>query len=219
MGKNLALFLFLALSSFTIRAQQAPFYNDIEVLKKLDSITPPAKNQILFVGSSSFTNWVNVQDYFPGYLILNRGFGGSSLQDVIRYADDIIFPYQPKQIVIYCGENDLAASNTVSPEIVFKRFTELFRLIRNRIPGVPIAFISIKPSPSRIVLLSKMSNANDLIEKFLKKNENAVFIDVYHPMLKSRQTIFSALFVDDNLHLNAQGYLLWRNIIEPYLLK
>ena len=219
MGKNLALFLFLALSSFTIRAQQAPFYNDIEVFKKLDSITPPAKNQILFVGSSSFTNWVNVQDYFPGYPILNRGFGGSSLQDVIRYADDIIFPYQPKQIVIYCGENDLAASNTVSPEIVFKRFTELFRLIRNRIPGVPIAFISIKPSPSRIVLLSKMSNANDLIEKFLKKNENAVFIDVYHPMLKSRQTVFSALFVDDNLHLNAQGYLLWRNIIEPYLLK
>ena len=89
------------LTALNVKAQ-APFYNDIQQFKKQDSIHFPGKQQILFVGSSSFTKWTDIQDYFPSYPIINRGFGGSSLPDVIHYADDIIFPYQPKQIIIYC---------------------------------------------------------------------------------------------------------------------
>ena len=91
-------FLILLLSN-TVLAQ--PFINDIRAFKKQDSISFPPQHAILFVGSSSFTKWKDVQDYFPGYTIINRGFGGSVLNDVIRYEKDIIFPYQPKQIIIY----------------------------------------------------------------------------------------------------------------------
>lgn len=77
---------------------------------------------MLFVGSSSFTKWTDVQNYFPGYKIINRGFGGYSLPDVIRYADNIVFPYHPKQIVNYCGENDLAAADSVTPVNGFQSF-------------------------------------------------------------------------------------------------
>src|SRR5687767_4486166 len=91
-----------------------PFADDIAAFKKQDSIKFPAKNSILFIGSSSFTMWNDIRNYFPGYPIINRAFGGSSLPDLIRYASKIVFPYKPKQIVIYCGENDLAASDTVT---------------------------------------------------------------------------------------------------------
>jgi len=94
----------LLLLFVTIILNAQPFANDIAAFKKQDSIAPPPKNAILFVGSSSFTKWKDVQSYFPNYTIINRGFGGSILLDVIRYEKDIIFPYQPKQIVIYCGE-------------------------------------------------------------------------------------------------------------------
>ncbi len=107
------------------------------------------------MGSSSFRMWKNVQQDFPGYTIINRGFGGSSLPDVINYADEIIFPYEPKQIVIYCGENDLAASDTVTAQMVVDRFKALFFLIRDRMPDVPVVFVSIKPSPSREKLWPK----------------------------------------------------------------
>src|SRR6478672_3833117 len=107
--KLLFTLLFFAVAQVAC-AQQPAFWNDIQQFKKQDSISFPKAGQILFVGSSSFTKWTDVQDYFPGYPILNRGFGGSTLKDVIRYADDIILPYNPKQIVIYCGENDLASS-------------------------------------------------------------------------------------------------------------
>src|SRR5262245_50060214 len=80
-----------------------PFWNDIQNFKKQDSVSFPPKNAILFIGSSSFTNWKDVQNYFPGYTIINRGFGGSTLLDQIRYFNDIVFLYEPKQIVIYCG--------------------------------------------------------------------------------------------------------------------
>src|SRR5690348_15876812 len=82
-------------------ANAQPFANDIAAFKKQDSIDAPPKNAILFVGSSSFTKWKDVQSYFPGHTIINRGIGGSVLNDVIRYEKDSIFPYQPKQIVIY----------------------------------------------------------------------------------------------------------------------
>src|SRR5258708_14339638 len=143
------LFLFLLVNLLNAQEQKPPFWNDIRDFKKQDSIQLPSQHAILLVGSSSFTKWKDVQDYFPGYTIINRGFGGSSLPDVIRYANDIIFPYHPKQIVIYCGENDLAASDTVTGEMVFRRFTTLFNLIRKKLPNVPVVFISLKPSPSR----------------------------------------------------------------------
>ena len=143
-----------------------PFWKDIQDFKKQDSISFPPKNAILFIGSSSFTKWTDVQSYFPGYSIINRGFGGSTLLDEIRYVNDIIFPYEPKQIVIYCGENDLASSDTVTASMVVDRFKKLFQMIREK-TDAPVAYISMKPSPSRRHLFQKMREANKLIKGFL----------------------------------------------------
>lgn len=173
MKKLLSVFFLTSLLSFeAINVQaQAPFANEIKNFKQQDSASFPSKNAILFVGSSSFRKWTDVQSYFPGYEIINRGFGGSTLPDVIRYEKDIIAPYHPKQVVIYCGDNDLASSDTVTANVVLKRFKELFLLIRSDLPKASIAFVSIKPSPSRIQLFSKMQQANALIKKFLKKQK------------------------------------------------
>jgi lysophospholipase L1-like esterase len=160
-----------------------------------------------------------VQDYFPGYTIINRGFGGSTLPDVIRYANDIIIPYAPRQVVIYCGENDLASSDTVTSNIVLERFKTLFYLIRNQLPRVPILFVALKPSPSRQKLWPAMLEANVRIRQFLKHKRRTAYADVYHAMLNSDGTLIPGLFLEDNLHMTAKGYAIWQKIINPYLLK
>ena len=200
-------------------AQTPPFYNDILRFKARDSSNMPAKNAILFVGSSSFTNWTYVHEYLPGYTIINRGFGGSSLPDLIRYADEIIFPYRPKQIVIYCGENDLAASDAVTADTVFNRFKHLFGMIRTKMPGVPVAFVSLKPSPSRERLWPKMEASNTMIKDYLKTQKSTSFIDVYHAMFNKDGAVMQDIFIEDALHMNAKGYAIWKKVIEPYLLK
>jgi lysophospholipase L1-like esterase len=214
-NRCLLLLAFLLAHSVNVIAQ--PFAEDIAAFKKQDSVSFPPKRAILFVGSSSFTNWKDVQNYFPHFTILNRGFGGSSVSDVIRYADDIIFAYMPKQIVIYCGENDLAAADSVTAEMLYQRFVQLFIMIRSKMPKVPVAFISLKPSPSRWHLKEKMIAANKKIKKYLRKKKNAAFINVYHKMLGADGTPIKEIFVEDNLHMNAKGYTIWQKIIEPYL--
>lgn len=209
--------LLFLLAAFISNAQ--PFADEIKAFKKQDSLQLPPKNSILFVGSSSFRLWKNVQNDFPGYPIINRGFGGSSFPDVIRYEKDIIFPYDPRQIVIYCGENDLAASDTISAKLVFERFKTLFYDIRNKWPKVQVAFVSIKPSPSRWRLKSKVEESNALIKQFLKKKKKTSFIDVYHKMLGPDGTPLPDIFIEDKLHMNAKGYAIWKKEIEPYLLK
>lgn len=213
------IFLFIVCTR-TINAQlPPPFYEDIQAFKKQDADSMPPKNAILFVGSSSFTMWKDVQDYFPRHTIINRGFGGSTLLDVIRYANDVITPYHAKQIVIYCGENDLAYSDTVTSVDVLERFKKLFEIIRQSYPKVPVAFISIKPSPSRKHLMLKMVEANLFIETFLKKQRNTTFIDVYQNMVDASGEPFKDIFIEDNLHMNAKGYHIWQKLIEPCLIK
>jgi lysophospholipase L1-like esterase len=203
-----------------------PFWNDIQNFKKQDSINFPPKNAILLIGSSSFTKWKDVQDYFPGYTIINRGFGGSTLLDQIRYANDIIFPYQPKQIVIYCGENDLASSDSVTAQMVFNRFKELYQMIREKTKA-PVAFISLKPSPSRRHLFPKMHEANQLIREFIDLQKSALdsqpvnieFVDVHQKMLNESGQPMPEIFLNDSLHMNAKGYAIWQKEIKPYLIK
>jgi lysophospholipase L1-like esterase len=196
-----------------------PFWSEIQNFKTLDSINPPPTHAVLFVGSSSFTKWTDVQDYFPGTKIINRGFGGSSLPDVIRYAKDIVFPYHPKQVVIYCGDNDFASSDTVTAQLVVSRVKQLFRLIRNRLPQASIVYISIKPSPSRARFMPKEEVANKAIKNFLAKQKNTAFIDVYHAMLGENGRPIPAIFLSDSLHMNPKGYAIWKKAMEPYLLK
>lgn len=212
--KLLALFLFL----FTaVQAQVKPaYYNDIQKFKKQDSIAFPPKNAVLFIGSSTFTNWKDAQNYFPNHVIVNRGFGGSSLPDVINYVGDIVYPYQPKQIVIYCGENDFMTAGT-TPEMVVSRTKTLIDTIRVKYPKVPIIYLSIKPSPSREKYMPQMKAANEMIATLLSKTKNAKFINTADAMYNADGTIMKDIFLSDNLHMNAKGYAIWAKIMEPHL--
>jgi lysophospholipase L1-like esterase len=217
MKKYFILLQVIVFMSITAIAQRPPFWDEIASFKHTDSVTPPPAHPIVFTGSSSFRKWTGVRDAFPGYPIINRGFGGSTFPDVIRYADEVIFKYHPKQVVIYCGDNDLASSDTVTAQVVFRRFNELFTLIRSRLPKADILYVSIKPSPSREKLMPRMEEANKLISDFIGRQKHAAFVDVYHKMLKADGKPIEDIFEADKLHMTQKGYDIWQKIILPYL--
>lgn len=213
---SLFCFLVCFLSTATF-AQHPPFRDEIAGFQHADSVTPPPAHPIVFTGSSSFRKWTGVKAAFPGYPIINRGFGGSTLPDVIRYANEVIFKYHPRQIVLYCGDNDLASSDTVTAQVVFRRFIQLFRLIRSRLPQTDILYVSIKPSPSREKLMPRMEAANKLISAFIGRQKHAAFADVYHKMLAPDGKPIEDIFETDKLHMNAKGYEIWQKILLPFL--
>ncbi|WP_256011095.1 GDSL-type esterase/lipase family protein [Desertivirga xinjiangensis] len=211
--------IFALFLSFDAKSQdEKPYYwNTIQSFKRQDSLHAPVKNAILFIGSSSFTNWNFVQDMFPDYTILNRGFGGSQLPDIELYFEQVKYPPQVKQIVIYAGDNDIASG--VNAEGVLERFQELYKLIRKDLPKVNVAYLSIKGCPGRSRSIPVVKEANELIKSFLSEQENAVFVDIYHPTMITGDEPMTDIYVEDGVHMNRKGYEIWASILKPYLKK
>lgn len=211
-------FLLLAIIGLP-QQQEYPYAQDIQKFKDADLLNHPPKDAILFAGSSSFTMWTDVQDYFPEFTIINRGFGGSTILDQLHYIDDIVFAYSPRQIVLYCGENDLAYSDTVTGEVVAERFKKWFFMVRSELPDVNITYVSMKPSPSRWHLKDRFIVGNFLIWEFLDSQENTGFVNVWDDMLTKDREPDPSIFLDDMLHMNHKGYAIWQKKILPELIK
>ncbi len=222
--KNLFTFLLLTLlSCFLLQPVYAqllgaPFQKEIDRFKEQDKKQAPPKDAILFVGSSSFRLWKDLKSTYPDHVVLNRGFGGSTLTDLKYYLNDIVLPYQPRQVVIYSGENDVASGNVNAQEIL-ARFQDVFSSIRQELPNAYITFVSMKPSPSRTRYMPLMEEVNALIRDFLKDKPNAHYVNIYSLMLDKQGKPRQELFVKDMLHMNAEGYAIWAQALRPYLLR
>jgi lysophospholipase L1-like esterase len=180
-----------------------------------DARDPPPAHPIVFTGSSSVRMWRTLAEDFPGRAVLNRGFGGSQLRDATWYADEVAIHYRPRQIVLYSGDNDIDAGRT--PEQVRDDFRAFVARIRRDLPGVPIAWLAIKPSLARIDQLPAQQRANALVKAEAARMRDVAFIDVATPMLDADGRPRAELFLEDGLHMNREGYALWRGIVAPYL--
>src|ERR1700760_2715508 len=142
-----------------------PFESEVTALEGRLSQSPIASSPVVFYGSSSIRLWKSLQQDFSGYAVLNCGFGGSRLTDCVRYANRLVIPRKPSAIVIYAGDNDLASG--APPEKVFQSFKQLFAIFRTYSPSIPIAFVSVKPSPARMGFLENILKFNHLVDDFL----------------------------------------------------
>ena len=212
------LLLLTFVGCYTVRAAsaaEAPFEKEIVAFEVADQKAMPPQNAVLFIGSSSIRMWKTLDADFMGIAVINRGFGGSKIADSMHYADRIVIPYHPRKIVMYAGDNDIAAGGT--PQQVLEDFQAFVSKVREKMPDVPISYISIKPSLKRWKLVDQIKAANALIEKFATEGKNLEYIDVFTPMLGSDGKPRAELFRPDGLHMVAKGYELWTSIIAPKL--
>ena len=187
---------------------------DMQRFEAADAQSPPPRGGVLFIGSSSIRFWDTLAQDFPGVPVINRGFGGSELRDSTWYADRIIVPYAPRQILIYAGDNDLNAGRT--PQQLRADFIAFVERVRRDLPKAKIAYISNKPSPSRAQLLPVQREANTLIAAEAKRL-GVDYIDIFTPMLDASGQPDESLFIEDRLHMNRAGYVIWQRAIAPYL--
>jgi hypothetical protein len=189
----------------------------MRVFKHQDSISFPTKDGILFIGSSSIRKWTDLEQRFAGEPIIRRGVGGCELWQIVDYYTPyILFPYHPRKIFIYAGENDIAAGK--SSTFVFEEFQKLWEMINQQLPNAKVYFMSIKLSPSRAKYFAESTKANELIKNYLANKPNSMFIDVGSSILKDNSTMpDSSLFQSDYLHLNSKGYDKWQKVLKPFV--
>ncbi|MCD8740467.1 GDSL-type esterase/lipase family protein [Mucilaginibacter roseus] len=215
---KLVLLLFTTLFTINANAQKGfPFDAEVRQFKHQDSLQMPAPGGILFVGSSSIRLWDDLEKRFEGKPVIKRGLGGSELwQWVEYYTPYVLFPYQPKKVFIYAGENDIASGRTA--QNVAGSFEKLWTMIHDKLPNTEIYFLSIKPSPSRAKFLNEVILANNLIKAYADSKPKTKYIDVATPILnKKTMRPDSSLFKGDYLHLNSKGYDKWEKVLKKYV--
>ena len=193
----------LILSSLSIGCSSTKWEPQIKAFEKQDQLTPPPAHPVLFVGSSTIRIW-KVQQAFSKEPVLNRGFGGSQTDDVLYYFDRIVARYDPRTIVFYSGDNDLAAGKSVQRVVSDTR--ELIDRIRRRLPKTKIVFIAIKPSIARWNLEDQMREVNEQIRKIVEARDGDVFIDIASKLIGKDGKPDPELFRKDGLHLSEKGY-------------
>ena len=196
-------------------AADAPFENEIRGFEREDRLRPPARGGVVFFGSSSFRLWSSIHRDFAGVPVINRGFGGSRLEDLVRYVNRVLIPYRPRLVVVYGGDNDILEGR--SPEDVLVDYRTLVRHIHDSLPATRIAFVSIKPSPSRLAYFDRIRKANDLVRAFTARDPRLAYVDVFTPMLDAEGRPRPELFQSDMLHMNEQGYAIWTRVLTPHL--
>ncbi len=213
----------LFLTALPGRAAEAPttsvapskWEKEIAAFETADREHPPEKGGIVFIGSSSIRLWKTLPQDFPEHRVLNRGFGGSAIADSVEFADRIVFPYEPRMIVMYAGGNDLHSGK--SPERVVDDFKSFVGKVRARMPSVKIAYIAISPNPARWAEVEKVKAVNEAIAAYVKDQPHLKFIDTFSKMLGSDGQPLPDIFVADKLHMNAEGYKIWARVVRPFL--
>ncbi len=224
----LALAASVALAACTTPAQPAPaasiqrlatpaprFDAAIAAFGEQDKANPPPKCAILFVGSSTIRFWSSLKEDFPKYQVINRGFGGSTVWEINHYFDQVVKPYQPKQIVYYAGDNDIGSSHH-SPEQVYADFQTFMKLKTEALGKTPVWFIALKPSKLRFDMLPEMQDVNARVKAMADRRDDLAFIDIVPMMLKPDGTP-KDIFREDGLHMTPEGYKLWTPLVEAAL--
>jgi Lysophospholipase L1 and related esterases len=195
----------------------AKWEREISAYEHADATNPPPKGAAVFIGSSTIRLWETLAQDFPGQPVVNRGFGGSEIVDSTHFAERVIFPYEPRQVFLRAGGNDLAAGKT--PEQVFADFKEFAAKVHARLPAAQIIFISQSPSLARWKQHEQEKTLNALAADFVRTQPYLKYIETYDLVFGPNGLPRPELFVADRLHFNAEGYKLMANRVRPFLSK
>ena len=228
--KCLCLVLVVLLTSCTINrsvkfenSYRSPekFAKEVASYEAKDKKSPSPKGAVVITGSSSVRMWQNrIHKDLKELTIVPRGFGGSNMNDLLHYSDQLILKHKPRAVVIYEGDNDTAQD--IAPLQVIGKLKSLKHKLLASNRNIRIYLISVKPSYKRIAMWEQMTELNEMMEEFCDDNENFYYIDTASVLMDGDKPR-TDIFIKDQLPLNSKGYDLWsaavRKVLVPVELK
>jgi lysophospholipase L1-like esterase len=198
--------------------QSNEWETEIRAFEARDRVEAPSPGATLFAGGSSIRCWSSLDRDMSPLPVLNRGFGGALLADVVRFAPRIVTPCRPRAVVLYAGENDLEPQHGKSGEDVAGDLAGFHQAVESVLPDCLLYVLSIKPSPARSESWEKARDFNDRAQRFCGSRARLRYVDVWNPSLDERGIPRRDLFLADGLHLSERGYARWTSILRPLLL-
>ncbi len=191
--------------------------DDIQELEQLDQAETDPEHAILFIGSSSIRLWEEMAEDMAPWPTIRRGYGGAKLSDLAVYVERLIEPHQFDALVIFVANDISGKESDKTPEEVLRLYQYVIKTVRQSRADTPVFFIGITPSSSRFAVWDQIKQANALIARYCSSEPRLHYIDTADHYLTEAGKPKDALFREDQLHLNRDGYRLWAKIIKAEL--
>jgi len=200
-----------------LRKDPQRFEKSIAAFEEQDKTAPPPEGAIVCIGSSSMRRWhETIHEDLAPLTVIARGFGGSTMNDALYYAERIVIAYKPRAVLLYEGDND--TSNGIGPQEIRDTFEAFVAKIHEALPQTRIYALSIKPSIKRLAIWPDMQEANRLLAETCGGDARLTYINVASIMLNEDGQPKPDIFTSDDLHMNEKGYQLWTQVVRPVLL-
>lgn len=222
MNKPLILFfLSIVLGTGTLHAQPKTaqyFRKEIDRFDSLNRTETYSSNAILFTGSSSIRLWTTLKEDMQPYESIQRGFGGARIEDLDWYYGHIFVQKKYKAIVIFCGTNNITGGNEdMSADSIIYYTRKINDRIRKSYRKTPVFWVAITPVNSRIKVMDKVAEMNRRWQVEFSRRKLIYMIETTSAFLGPDGKPRAELFINDQLHLNREGYKIWSAIIHKAL--
>lgn len=180
-----------------------------------------AKGQIIFIGDS-ITDLYTLDEYYKLPLATyNRGIGGDTTEGVLKRLDVSLFDLKPKAVVLMIGTNDV--NGRKDEDGIIDRYEKILKSIKDHLPDTLVYVMSIIPQNSDIGTYSSIDykDSNEIITRLNEQINSLVtkysytYLDLFSLLLNDDG--LNKNYSDDGLHLNKEGFIIWTNLLKPYL--
>ena len=192
---------------------------DISQLEANTALLNNQHERVLFVGSSSIRLWRTLANDMSPFTIIQHGFGGATINDVVHFSDRLINAFDPSAVVIFAGTNDITPRKVRPATEMLVAYQRLVKKIRKDLPSAPIIFIAITPSPHRWSVWPQASETNRLLSDFINSQDKLYLVDTSSELLNSDDKPDKSFYRLDGLHLSTKGYAVWSQQVKAELLK
>ena len=191
--------------------------DNIQKLEKRDAEEVMPDDSLLFFGSSSIRRWDTMGVDMVPFPSINRGYGGANYVDMVLFADRILSTRNYRALLMFAANDVKREKDDSTPEEVDVAVREIIRVSKSHHPDVPIFIIEVTPTESRLKAWANTRQINATLREIALSTPNTWFITTAQRYLNPGGTVKSELFVEDKLHLNADGYRVWASIIKAEL--
>lgn len=172
---------------------------------------------IMFVGSSIFHRWTNLQAQMAPLPITNIAFDGAQTDDMLRLVDGYVLPKRPKVVAYYCGSNDVDVGEPAAA--IVSRIRLFVERVMMALPETQVVFVSVNRAPEKRERWDVVDAVNRQIEQYAATNPRVVYVDVNPVLFNADGSSRLELFMTDRLHLRPPAYEEFTRILKPVLAK
>ena len=212
-----ALVVLLALAFFIFLGTQSlgPFGHIAVTRVRKTYDAAKRKNEVVFYGPSNFTLWEQLDEDIKPFKVQNHGIGGTTDKIMMKFAQELVFDYEPKVVFFQTGSNDYSMGSTV--EQVKENKKKMYAMFREKLPETKLCVMAGLFIPARPQFWPQIQEVNEFLADYCAQYENMIFVDGNGPLMNDDGTANEKMYRPDKLHLNHEGELRWGSSMLPVL--